>query len=154
MIDAIREYLVEKDTSSSTILGNFKSKSGEQLNACWSHISPEYEAENRLSWITKIEPELMMKVSLVLSVRQLHDGQNHLLSESQVSGFKHLEKEELMFGDNGIFRMSNFSSLAEKKNHRLHETLILMVFEIKSLAATKVPFSSSMTNCSTSATSC
>ena len=132
--------MVEKDTSSSTILGNFKSKSGEQLNACWSHISPEYEVENRLSWITKIEPELMMKVSLVLPVRQLHDGQNHL-SESKVSGFKNLEKEELMLGDNGILRMSNFSSLAEKKNHRLHETLILMVFEIKSLAATKVPFS-------------
>ena len=146
--------MVEKDTSSSIILGNFKSKSGEQLNTCWSHISPEYEVENRLSWITKIEPELMMKVSLVLSVRQLHDGQNHLLSESKVSGFKHLEKEELMFGDNGILRMSNFSSLAEKQKHWLHETLILMVFEIKSLAATKVPFSSSMTNCITSATSC
>ena len=33
--------------------------------------------ENRLSWITKIEPKLMMEVSLVLSLslRQLHDGQ-------------------------------------------------------------------------------
>ena len=65
-----------------------------------------------------------------------------------------MEKEELMFGDNGIVRMSNFSSLAEKQKHWLHETLILMVFEIKSLAATEVPFSSSMTNCSTSAASC
>ena len=96
--------------------------------------------ENRLCWITKTEPELMMKVSLVLPVRQLHDGQNHL-SESKVSGFKNLEKKELMFGDNGILRMSNFSSLAEKQKHWLHETLILMVFEIKSLAATEVPFS-------------
>ena len=34
----------------------------------------------RLSWITKIEPKPMMEVSLVLSVRQLHDGQNHLFS--------------------------------------------------------------------------
>ena len=63
----------------------FKSNSGEQLNTCWSFISPEYEVENLLSWITKIEPELMMEVSLVLSVRQLHDGQNHLSSESKNS---------------------------------------------------------------------
>ena len=95
----------------------------------------------------------MMEVSLVLSVRQLHDAQNHLLSESKISGFKNLEKEELL-GDNGIVRMSNFSSLAEKQKHWLHETLILMVSEIKSLAATEVPLSSSMTKCSTSAAFC
>ena len=96
----------------------------------------------------------MMEVSLVLYVGQLHDGQNHLLSDSKTSGFKNLEKKELIFGDNEIVRMSNFSSLAEKQKHWLHETLILMVFEIKSLAATEVPFSSSVTNCSTSAASC
>ena len=95
-----------------------------------------------------------MEVSLVLSVRQLHDGQNHLLSDSKISDFKNFEKEELLLGDNGIARMSNFSSLAEKQKHRLHETLILMVFEIKSLAASEVPFSLSMTNCSTSTASC
>ena len=86
---------MEKDTSSSTVIGTFKSKSGEQLNTCWSFISLECEVENRLSWITKIEPELMMEVSLVLSVRQLHDGQNHSLSDSKTSGFKRLEKEYL-----------------------------------------------------------
>ena len=95
-----------------------------------------------------------MEVSLVLSVRQLHDEQNHLLSDPKISGFKNLEKEELIFGDNGIVSMSNFSSLAEKQKHWLQETLNLMVFEIKTLAATEVPFSSSMTNCSTSAASC
>ena len=145
---------MEKDTSSSTVMGTFKSKSGEQLNTCWSFISLECEVENRLSWITTIEPELMMEVSLVLFVRQLHDGQNHLLSDSKISAFKNLEKEELIFGDNGIVRMSNFSFLAEKQKHCLHETLILMVFEIKSLAATEMPFSSSVTNCSTSGTYC
>ena len=122
-------------------MGNFKCNSGEQLNTCWSFISPEYEVENLLSWITKINPELMMEVSLVLSVRQLHDQQNHLLSESKIAGFQNLEKEELILGDNGIVRTSNFSSLAEKQTHWLHETLILMLFEITSLAATKVPFS-------------
>ena len=86
----------------------------------------------------------MMEVSLVLSVRQLHESQNLLLSDSKMSGFKNLEKEELIFGDNGIVSMSNFSSLADKQKHWLQETLILMVFEIKSLAATEVPFSSSI----------
>ena len=121
---------MEKDTSSSTVMGTFKSNSGEQLNTCWSFISPEYEVENLLSWITKIEPELMMEVSLVLSVRQLHDGQNHLLSASKISSFTNLKKEELIFRGNRILRMSNFFSLTEKQMHWLHKTLILMVFEI------------------------
>ena len=89
-------------------MGTLESKSWEQLNTCWSFISLECEVENQLSWITKINPELMMEVSLVLSVRQWHDGQNHLLSDSKVSGFRNLEKEELIFGDNGIVRISNF----------------------------------------------
>ena len=64
-----------------------------------------------------MEPELMMEVSLVLSVGKLHDGQNHSLSDSRISGSKNLEKEELIYGDNGIVSMSNFSSLAEKQKH-------------------------------------
>ena len=90
----------------------FNSNSGEQLNTCWAFNSLECEVENRLSWITKIELEPMMEVSLVLSVRQLHEGQNHLFSDSKISGFKNLEREELIFGDNEIFSMSHFSSLA------------------------------------------
>ena len=66
----------------------FKSNSGEQLNTCWSFISPEYEVENLLSWITKIEPELMMEVSLVVSVRQLHDGQNQNLRSQPLKIWK------------------------------------------------------------------
>ena len=135
-------------------MGTFNSKSGEQLNTCWSFISLECEVENRLGWITKIEPKLMMEFSLVLSVRQLHDGQNYLFSDSMILGLKNLEKGELIFQDNGIVRMSNFSFLAEKQKHWLQETLILMVFEMKSLAATEVALSSSLTNCSTSAASC
>ena len=50
----------------------------------------------------------MMEVSMVLSVRQWHDGQNHLLPDSKISGFRNLEKEELIFGDNGTGRISNF----------------------------------------------
>ena len=98
-------------------MGTFNSNSGEQLNTCWSFNSLECEVESQLSWITKIELERVMEVSLVLSVRQLHDGQNHLFSDSKISGFKNLEREELMFRDNGIVSMSNFSSLAEKQKH-------------------------------------
>ena len=56
-----------------------------------------------------------MEVSLVLSVIQLHDEQNHLFSNSKILRFKRLQREELIFGDNGIVSMSNFSSLPEKQ---------------------------------------
>ena len=98
-------------------MGTLNPNSGEQLKTCWSFNSLECELENRLSWITKIELKPMMEVSLVVSVRQLHNGQNHLFSDSKISGFKNLEREELIFGDNGIVSMSNFSSLAEKQKH-------------------------------------
>ena len=108
--DVIREYLLEKYTSSFTVMGTFNSDSWKQLNSCWYFLSLECEMENWLSWITKIEPKLMMELSLVLSVRQLHNGQNHLISDSKISGFKNLERKELIFGDHGIASMSNVSS--------------------------------------------
>ena len=85
-----------------------------------------------------------MEVSLVLSVRPLNHGQIHLFSDSKISGVKNLERDKLKFGDNGIVSMSIFSSLAEKQKHWLQEILIVMVFEIMSLAAIEVPFSSLM----------
>ena len=66
----------------------FNSNSGEQLNTWWSFISLQCEVEKRLSWITKIEPELMMEVSLVVSVRQLHDGQNQNLRSQPLKIWK------------------------------------------------------------------
>ena len=136
------------NTSCSTVMGTFNSNSGERLNTCWSFISLECEVETPLSWITKIKPKPMMEVSLVLFVRQIHDGQKMLFSDSKIPSVKNLEREELIFGDNGIVSMTNFCSLAEKQKHCLQETLILMEFEIKLLAATEVPFSPSMANCS------
>ena len=49
MINAISEYLVEKDTLSSTVMGTFNSKSRGQLHTCSSFISLECEMENGLS---------------------------------------------------------------------------------------------------------
>ena len=98
-------------------MGTCNSNSGKQLNTSWSFISLECELENQPSWITKIEPEPMMEASLVLSVRQLHDGQNHLFYDSKISDFKNLEREELIFGYNGVVSKSNFSSLIKKQKH-------------------------------------
>ena len=70
--------------------------------------------ENRRRWVTKIEPKPMIEVSLVLSVGQLHNGQNHLFPDFKITGFKNLEREELIFEDNRIVSVPNFSSLAEK----------------------------------------
>ena len=56
----------------------------------------------------------MIQVSLVLSVGQLHNGENYLFPDFKITGFKNLEREELIFEDNGIVSVSNFSSLAEK----------------------------------------
>ena len=145
--------MLEKDTSSSAVMGTFNCNAGEQWNTSWSFISLQCEVWNQPSWMAKTEPKPMMEVSLVLSVRLLHDWWNHLLSDSKISGCKNLERE-LIYGDNEVVCMSNFSSLAEKQKHWLQETLILMVLEIKSLATTKVPFNLSMTNHSTSAAFC
>ena len=69
-------------------MGTSNSDSGEQLKSCWSFLSLECGMEKRLSWITKTDSELTMVVSIVLSVRQLHDGWNHLFSDSNISDFK------------------------------------------------------------------
>ena len=69
-------------------MGTVNSNSGEQLNTCWSFIRLECEVEHRLSWITKTKPKPMVEVSLVLSVGQLHDGQNHLFSDLRSQALK------------------------------------------------------------------
>ena len=107
------------------------------------------ELENQQSWITKIKPKPWCKFpwySLLDSY--VMDRTTYFLK----AGFKNLEGEELLLGDNGIACMSNLS-LAEIHKHWLQEALNVMLFEIKSLAATKVPFSSSMTHCNTSTAS-
>ena len=80
-------------------MGTFNSNSGQQLNTCYSFINLECEVENRLSWITKTEPKPKMEVSLVLSVRELHNEQNHLFFDFKIPDFKNWEREELIIGD-------------------------------------------------------
>ena len=44
--------------------------------------------ENRQRWIIKIGAEFIIQVSLVLSERALDEGQNHLLCDDKISGFR------------------------------------------------------------------
>ena len=94
-----------------------------------------------------------MQVSLVLSERRLHEGQNHLFCDDKISGFRNWFIEVCMSIDNGRVTISRFSSDAEEQKQVLQETVIFCVLQIKWLAA-NIPFTSSKTTCSISATSC
>ena len=65
LIDTIRVFAIERFFIFHSY-GDIYSDSGEQLNSCCSFLSLEWEMENWLSSATKIEPKLMMDVSLVL----------------------------------------------------------------------------------------
>ena len=56
-----------------------------------------------------------MPVSLVLSERRLHKGQNHLFCDDKISGFRNWFMEVCMSVDTGRDTISRFSSDAEEK---------------------------------------
>ena len=95
----------------------FCTKRSDTKSSDICHCDFKCEEGNQLSWINKTQPEPMMEVFLVLSVRHLHDGQHHLFTDSKISGFKKSRRKELIFGDNEIVGMLKFSSLAEKQKH-------------------------------------
>ena len=94
-----------------------------------------------------------MQVSLVLSERSLHEGQNHLFCDDKISGFRKWFIEVCMTVDTGRVPISRFSSDTEEQKQVLQETVIFCVLQIKWLAANDIPFTSSKTTCSISATS-
>ena len=51
-----------------------------------------------------------MQVSLVLSERALHEGQNHLLCDDKISGFRNWLIEAWMSADTGRVKISRFCS--------------------------------------------
>ena len=91
LILAIKEYLFVKETSSSIVMGTVRSL----FDSLWVQLKkfsfltswPPW-LENQQSWIIKIGAEFIIQVSLVLSQRRLHDGQNHLFCDVKISGFK------------------------------------------------------------------
>ena len=95
-----------------------------------------------------------MQVSLVLSQRRLHDGQNHLFCDVKISGFKNWFIEVWMSAETGRVTISRFSSDTDEQKQVLQETVIFCVLQIRWLAAIDMPFSSSKTTCNISATSC
>ena len=84
-----------------------------------------------------------MQVSLVLSERRLHEGQNHLFCGDKISGFRNWSVEVCMSVDTGRVTVSRFSSDKEEQKPVLQETVILCVLQIKWLAANDIPFTSS-----------
>ena len=88
----------------------------------------------------------------MLSQRRLHDGQNHLFCDVKISGFKNWFIEVWMSA--GRVTTSRFSSDTDEQKQVLQETVIFCVLQIRWLAAIDIPFSSSKTTCSISATSC
>ena len=94
-----------------------------------------------------------MQVSLVLSQRRLHDGQNHLFCDVKISGFKNWFIEVWMSAETGRVTISRFSSDTDEQKQVLQETVSFCVLQIRWLAATDTPSSSSKTTCSIFATS-
>ena len=95
-----------------------------------------------------------MQVSVVVSQRRLHDGQNHLFCDVKISGSKIWFIEVWMSAETGRVTTSRFSSDTAEQKQVLQETVIFCVLQIRWLAAIDMPFSSCKTTCSISATSC
>ena len=69
IIVATREYLLVKDTSSPSMIGTFKTLFVKQSENCSSFIALLSRMENRVSCTINTDEELVIDVSLVLSVR-------------------------------------------------------------------------------------
>ena len=65
-----------------------------------------------------------MQVSLMLSERRLHEGQNHLFCDDKISGFRNWFIGVCMSADTGRVTISRFSSDTEEQKQVLQETVI------------------------------
>ena len=83
-----------------------------------------------------------------------HKWQNHLFPDDKMSGLRNWLIEVGMPVDTCRGSISRFSSVSEEHRQVLQDSVVLIVLEIKLLAANDTPLSSSKTTCSISATSC
>ena len=67
-----------KDTSSPSMIRTLKTLFGKQSKNCSSFIALLSRMENRVSCTINTDEELVIDVSLVLSVRLSQNEQNHL----------------------------------------------------------------------------
>ena len=75
--------------------------------------------ENQQSRSIKIGAEFVIEVSLVLLERALHEGQNHLLCDAKISGFRNWLIEAGMSAGTGRVKISRFSSDSEEQKQVL-----------------------------------
>ena len=83
--------------------------------------------ENQQSSIIKIGAEFITQVSLVLSQRRLHDGQNHLFCDVKISNFKNWFIEVWLSAETGRVTISRFSFDKDEQKQVLQETVIYCV---------------------------
>ena len=129
LIVAIRKYLFIKDTSSSTVMGTTRflfDSLWVQMKKFASLISWPPWLENQQSWIIKMEAEFIIQVSLELSERALHQGENHLCCDDKISGFRNWLIEPWMSADTDRVKISRFSSESEEQKQVLQETVLFL----------------------------
>ena len=66
----------------------------------------------------------------MLSQRTLHEGQNHLFCDDNISGFRNWLIEVWISADTGRVKISRFSSDSEEQKQVLQKTVIFCVLEI------------------------
>ena len=79
---------------------------------------------NRKSWISKTAPEFITHVSLVLPEKVLHEGQNHLYCDDEISGLSNWLREVFMSVDTVRGSISRFFSETEEHGHVLQDTVV------------------------------
>ena len=102
--------------------------------------------------LAKLDYQNKSRVSLVLSERPLHEGQNHLLCDDNISGFRNWLVEVWMSAGTGRVKISSFFWRTGAKQVIQNTNFFLL--EINWLAARDTPLSSSKTTSNICATSC
>ena len=136
LIVATKEHLFVKETSSSIVMGTVRSLFDSlwvQLHKFSFLTSRSPWLENRQSWIIKIGVEFIIQVSLVLSQRGLHDGQNHLFCDVKMSGFKNWFIEVWMFAETGRVTIWRFSSDADEQSRYYKKLLFSVCYKLDGL---------------------
>ena len=106
--------------------------------------------QKRLKWITQTGADWIIDVSLMLSLEELHDRQNHSFSNVGNSYERNFSNELLALSAMGTDTTSCFSFLTVEYN----VIVVLKMLQSKPSVLIDVPFSSSRTTCRISATSC
>ena len=131
------------------MIGSSKTQVGKQSKICSSFIALLSRMENLVSCTINIDEVLAIDVSVVLSVRVSPEGQNDSSWEESVSLLRSLSKDVFILLDKWRDKISHFVSFGAEQRQVLQVTVVLNVFEIRSLVMTNIPLRLSKTICST-----